>query len=261
MADAAARAQRVQRAIKALQKVGYESVGSLIDDLLECDRLDPLDRRHAVLALLARLEGEGNLVKDHDFRELVIRYSSRIADAEMNALVAHEGMRLLVQNANGDSLLESFDTAAIAQCQCRLAPLVTSVLKTAVGLPTVSDGSEPYPDHEVEDLDFGNTRPRTNHTRAQNRGLIATVALCMLSYARNDRANVLQMTAGYWAFADKASKRTMGILHRMGLLVAYESIRRHFKDSVERPRDSRKIGKTEGEGKALTENFNLDGRE
>lgn len=46
----------------------------------------------------------------------------------------------------------------------------------------------------------------------------------MLSYARNQQSNILQMTTGYWAFADNATKQMMEILHRMGILVTYETI-------------------------------------
>lgn len=34
------------------------------------------------------------------------------------------------------------------------------------------------------------------------------------------------MTAGYFAFADNASKRMVEILHRMGIMVVYETVRR-----------------------------------
>ena len=80
MADVAQRAQRVRQAIEALQNVGYESMGSLFDDVLEFDRFQSLDRCHVFLALLARKEDEVDLIANHDFRQLLIRYFSRIAD-------------------------------------------------------------------------------------------------------------------------------------------------------------------------------------
>lgn len=44
--------------------------------------------------------------------------------------------------------------------------------------------------------------------------------------SRSEQSNVLQMTTGYFAYADNASKRMVEILHRMGLLVTYETVRR-----------------------------------
>lgn len=56
--------------------------------------------------------------------------------------------------------------------------------------------------------------------------MIATVSLCMLSYARNQRSNILQVTTGYFAYAENTTKRMVENLHRMSLLVTYETVRR-----------------------------------
>lgn len=47
----------------------------------------------------------------------------------------------------------------------------------------------------------------------------------MLSYARNAWSNILQTAMGYFAFANNATKQMIEILHCMGLLVTYETVR------------------------------------
>lgn len=41
------------------------------------------------------------------------------------------------------------------------------------------------------------------------------------------------MTAGYFAYAENTSKRMVNTLHRMGLLVTYETLRRSLKNNAQ----------------------------
>ena len=50
----------------------------------------------------------------------------------------------------------------------------------------------------------------------------------MLCYAKNQRFNILQVTAGYFAYADNTTKRLVENLHCMGFLVIYKTVKRAF---------------------------------
>lgn len=48
----------------------------------------------------------------------------------------------------------------------------------------------------------------------------------MLAYSKSKSANLLQMVAGYFAFAQNVPKRCVEAFHKMGLLVTSETVRR-----------------------------------
>lgn len=144
----------------------------------------------------------------------------------MAALVTEPSLRLLVQNINPDSL-NTFDPKVIAQHQSQVALLVNSLLRAAAGLSSTYNKTGPIPDiqHKVIELeDPRDLQPRNKSATSRDQGLIATVTLYMLSYARNQHSNIFQMTAGNWAFADNATKRMTKILHCMRILVTYQTI-------------------------------------
>ncbi|MCJ1345659.1 hypothetical protein MMC31_003867 [Peltigera leucophlebia] len=58
----------------------------------------------------------------------------------------------------------------------------------------------------------------------RNKALIATIYLCMLAYSRSKYANLFQMVAGYFAFAQNMPKRYVEVFHKMGLLVTSETV-------------------------------------
>ncbi len=47
----------------------------------------------------------------------------------------------------------------------------------------------------------------------------------MLCYAKNQCSNILQVTAGDFAYADNTTKRIVENLHCMGFLVTYKTVR------------------------------------
>lgn len=81
----------------------------------------------------------------------------------------------------------------------------------------------PSPTPKSMDIELGDEPPHKNQVvlRGRNRGLIATVSLCMLSYVRYERSNILQVAEGYFAYADITTKRMVEILHCMGLLATW----------------------------------------
>lgn len=59
----------------------------------------------------------------------------------------------------------------------------------------------------------------------QNKAYIATICLCMLAYSRRKYAKLLQMIAGYFAFAQNMPKQCVEVFHKIGILVTGETIR------------------------------------
>lgn len=90
-------------------------------------------------------------------------------------------------------------------------------------------------DHHEDNLDVGRNResgisstvPIKKHIRQQEiKALIATICLCMLAYSRSKYANLPQMVAGYFAFAQNVLKRCIEVFHKRGLLVTSKTVRR-----------------------------------
>ncbi len=147
----------------------------------------------------------------------------------MEALVAHKALWLPISKVNVETL-EKFDAISIAWYQRHCAPLLISILRTCTGMKSVDDDQELYSDNEEDRLELGDAPPQEipedqEVTQGRNCTLIATVALCILCYAKNQHFNILQVTAGYFAYADNTTKRMVENLHRMGFLVIYEIVR------------------------------------
>lgn len=84
--------------------------------------------------------------------------------------------------------------------------------------------------NEEEDrVELGNVLPQEipedqEVTYDRDHILIATVLLYMLYYTRNQRSNILQVTVGYFAYADNTIKRMVENLYCIGFLVTYNTI-------------------------------------
>lgn len=59
----------------------------------------------------------------------------------------------------------------------------------------------------------------------RNHILIAIVAFYMLYYTKNQLFNILQVTAGYFAYTDNTTKRMVENLYCIGFLVIYKTVR------------------------------------
>ena len=58
----------------------------------------------------------------------------------------------------------------------------------------------------------------------RDRILIATILLCMLCYTRNQRPNILKVTAGYFVYVNNTTKYMIENLHCMSFLVIYKTV-------------------------------------
>ena len=97
-------------------------------------------------------------------------------------------------------------------------------------------GDDLIDDNLVADVELGDkAAPQIEFlSRGQHKLLIATISLCMLSYARNTRSNILQVAMGYFAFADNSTKQIMEILHCLGVQVTYKIIRQILQENANR---------------------------
>ena len=224
MATQTPRLLRVQNATEALRGLGYESIASFLDDLLGLDSIDQGDCCHMSIALLTHGERDGRLVQSNSFRRLLRRYTSQVVDEEMTSLVEHRALRFPAGSVSPEAL-EQFNLKAIAQHHNRIAPILTSVLRRAVGVTDpFNDSNFDEDPPEVAELGEEAERPARPLSRRRDKLLIATISLCMLSYARNMRSNILQIAMGYFAFANNSTKQMIEILHCLGMQVTYETI-------------------------------------
>ncbi len=169
-------------------------------------------------------------MEDNRFCQVICKYTSAIVSQEMEALVAHKALRLPISQFNVETL-GKFDAISIAQCQRHCASLLTSILRTCSEMKSVNDDQKLHSDDEKDGLELGDAPlqeiPEDQEvTRGRDRILIATIAFCMLCYIKNQRSNILQVTAGYFAYADNTTKHMIENLHCMGFLVTYKTVRR-----------------------------------
>ena len=210
--------------METLQNLGFDSVASLVDALLQDDALDYADCRQLAMTVLQHKNSQTDLANDRGFRQQIYKYTSQIVSEEMDALVKDKVLRLPVSKVNPETL-DKFDVKVVAERQKQVAPLITSLLRVAVGLDSKDDSVFDNEEATVE-LGDGPSPEDKLSSRKRSQGLVATVSLCMLCYARNQQSNLLQVVLGYLAYADNVTKRMVEILHRIGLTVTYETVRR-----------------------------------
>ncbi len=126
--------------------------------------------------------------------------------------------------------MEKFDAVFITQYQRHYAPLLTSILRTCTRIESVDDDQELYSNDEEDGLKLGDTLlqevPEDQEVIcSRDFILIATVALCMLCYIKNQRSNILQVTTSYFTYVDSTTKRMIENLHCIGFLIIYQTIR------------------------------------
>ena len=66
----------------------------------------------------------------------------------------------------------------------------------------------------------------------RQRDFISMIALCMLSYVKNQRSNVYQIVKSYFTFTYNVAKRCVDVLNSIGLCMSYETIRVALKKNV-----------------------------
>lgn len=170
------------------------------------------------------------LAKDHVFKTFMEECAVERVRNEMQSIAQNPNLRLPGSTLSPD-VLENFSFAAIDKEHTRSAPFMRTILKAA---SNSDDCWAPADNDSNEDVDLeDNMRPQAENlhqeanaaARWRRAQTIRVVSLCMLSYANSERSNVLQMVLGYYSFAQNVKKRCVEVLHRLGVLVSYETIR------------------------------------
>lgn len=173
------------------------------------------------------------LARDQVFKKFVEECAVEKIQSEMQNIAQNPQLRLLGSTV-GPDVLDNFSFRAIDEEHARSAPFLRTVLKAASGNSDTRWASPDKDGNEDVDVDLeDNMRFRAEklhqEANAQARWrcaqTIGVVSLCMLSYAHSARSNVLQMVLGYYSFAQNTKKRCVEVLHRLGILVSYETIR------------------------------------
>ena len=72
--------------------------------------------------------------------------------------------------------------------------------------------------------------PKYYKRREKKQSLLMTVVICVLSYARSQKSNLLQSHVGYFLAASRTPKAVLEVLHRCGLSVKYETVTDTFRN-------------------------------
>jgi hypothetical protein len=72
--------------------------------------------------------------------------------------------------------------------------------------------------------------PEYYKRRGKRQTLLMTVVICVLSYARSQKSNLLQTHVGYFLAASRTPKAVIEVLHRLGLSLKYDSITDPFRN-------------------------------
>jgi hypothetical protein len=151
---------------------------------------------------------------------------------ELDVLVARPESRFNTKHFTPEHI-ESFNPTRLASAHSQYAPTLHGILHGIV--------------HKVHWRPSQAEAPRKQ--RPYDRNLVATTAICMLSYARHSQSNGLQVSrplsnrfqapdsGRYFLFASNTAKRTVEVLHRFGLSVSYETILKALRHNAEASRD------------------------
>ena len=88
------------------------------------------------------------------------------------------------------------------------------------------DASDDDDDLALHPLSLENLSERkpVKQKARRNRGLIVTMSIAMVCYARSQQVNLLQAHTGFFLIASQVPKPVIEVLHCMGLSMCYESI-------------------------------------
>lgn len=92
--------------------MGYDSISSLLDDMLELDLVDHENRYHMSIALFTHGEHNSHLIQGNAFCQLLCKYTFQVVKEEMTALVEQPALRF-PRSCVSPEALEKFDLKAI----------------------------------------------------------------------------------------------------------------------------------------------------
>ncbi len=107
-------------------------------------------------------------------------------------------------------------------------------MRIYTGIKSVDNNQKLYSNNKKDRLKLEDTSPQEipdNQKVNQGRNciLIATVAFCMLYYTKNQRSNILQVTASYFTYADNTTKRMVKNHHCMAFGLYMKLLDKRFR--------------------------------
>lgn len=151
--------EHAEHALEILCKVGFNSIYSLITTLLRSNSLRSEESCQIALALLVNKENQNHFLEDNCFCQAICKYTLAITSQEMKALVAHKALQLPILKVNVE-MLGKFDASSIVRYQRHCAPLITSVLRTCMGMKSVENDQEFQSNDEEDGLKLGGMPPQ-----------------------------------------------------------------------------------------------------
>ena len=178
----------------------YNGVGQFLFALLRSN--DHGDRHAATVDSIA--DWIANLYK------IEVDRLSKAPENQMNAKNLSPGM-VSSFNFPGLAVLYAQNAPHLWKLICRLSDV--SPTKAAAYM------AEEAPDDPDAD-DHDNNPMRTPRQKA----LVATIAIGSITFSHSRNANKLQGLIGYWLFATRTGKRTIGVLNRLGISTSYSYV-------------------------------------
>ena len=104
---------RAEHILETLFKSDFNSIYSLIITLLRSNSLGSKKSCQIALEFFTHEENRSHFLEDNRFCQVICKYTLAIARQEMEVLVAHKALRVLISKVNIETL-EKFDTVFIA---------------------------------------------------------------------------------------------------------------------------------------------------
>jgi hypothetical protein len=200
------------------------------------ERFAGLVLKRQTLSELSDLPDESNPVK------IVATKMAEEADAIRKDKACHIGAKGVTPE-----IIRTFTFQSIGLQFAKLAPSLWFVLCT-VGDVDIKVAQEYLngPPEAVEDLeerdvgednvDGDGSRPAKKKVKSKEKVISVITAIAGLVFARSRKCNALQMMMGYYLFATRTGKRTVGVLNHLGISTAYDTVRRALHHHAEKVR-------------------------
>ena len=193
---------------------GFDSFGDVFQTRLKCN--DAHSKRTLVtwfndggfteiVRASIELRRLANLSKDKELCDLLLPIVGGAVQHEMSK-ICERLTKPLATYTPGDISGFSFQELQLQN----EAPLLRQLLMAVV---INQDNSNDGQDSELE-------------VKRRDKGILVDFSMSVLAYARSKNANLVQENMGYFLNATCTSKRTIEVLHRLGVSISYESVLR-----------------------------------
>ena len=203
--------EAIDQVLAAVQAAGYGGVGEFLYALL-----GSADHNH----------------RKEETATAMIKWVGSLYKNELTNLCKDQRNRMNARNL-GPEHIETFNFPGLARLYAYDAPHLWDLV---CGLADVSAEkahtymAENDPDDEENERDDDGGRERTPRQKA----LVATISVGMLAFGRSRNSNRLQGLMGYYLFATRTGKRTIGVLNRLGISTSYSYVNMALRANADR---------------------------